>query len=425
MMCRFGLRLVAVVSLIVSVRNNLTDLPESTVVPSSLDSIRPSPTTSQPTSLSDDAATSSEVTAASGALNREESGMVLVSPADVNYEDKTHISSNGTVMTENGSTTLVENRAAVRWESSPAQFDSQPASSDSTLPSDTASPLDDTPVQENGRLFAVIIPDPFITTTAGWDTDTQRNSDTILASNNLVVGSNTEMSGVYPSVSAANTLPAVADTDTAESSLPTPEDSTLTLETSMSIENPTAMVDNKITSEEMTPMLSVTPDSRLGDGKMTSAKNSLMTSTSSLMTSTSDNYNKNAFSSTGLPAKDGNNYSHTTNTGPQPGGSTEPSPFCNCRCQFRGRTLDNSTALEEKVKAIELDLTLNVTWLSSWRRRRESAPDHRMSAQGIGGLGVVFVVMVFSLIVLSDAQHWKYFILRFGLDSRGRKTRQA
>ncbi|XP_070184365.1 uncharacterized protein [Littorina saxatilis] len=84
---------------------------------------------------------------------------------------------------------------------------------------------------------------------------------------------------------------------------------------------------------------------------------------------------------------------------PRKAGSKATSPFSNCKCTTANDSVTSSTLIPG---AIEFDLRVNVTSLSRWRRRRVSAPDHRMSARAIGWSGVVFVVAVCAVMVVSD-----------------------
>ena len=59
-------------------------------------------------------------------------------------------------------------------------------------------------------------------------------------------------------------------------------------------------------------------------------------------------------------------------------------------------------ALDEKLETIRKKLTIDRTILSSTIRKRESASDDRMSAKGIGIVGVIILCTVMGLIALMD-----------------------
>ena len=58
--------------------------------------------------------------------------------------------------------------------------------------------------------------------------------------------------------------------------------------------------------------------------------------------------------------------------------------------------------LDEKLETIRKKLTIDRTILSSTIRKRESASDDRMSAKGIGIVGVIILCTVMGLIALMD-----------------------
>ena len=51
---------------------------------------------------------------------------------------------------------------------------------------------------------------------------------------------------------------------------------------------------------------------------------------------------------------------------------------------------------------LQSQLMLNKSELSSARRKKESAPDHRPSAQASGAVGVLVLVMVLVVVVVPD-----------------------
>ncbi|XP_052830780.1 uro-adherence factor A [Octopus bimaculoides] len=79
---------------------------------------------------------------------------------------------------------------------------------------------------------------------------------------------------------------------------------------------------------------------------------------------------------------------------------------CVCR-------LMNSSSLskEAKIRQLIKELTVDPKSLSKYKRKKISAPDHRVSAQAIGYVGVVTLVAPFALIVILDLMTFtKYYL---------------
>jgi hypothetical protein len=72
-----------------------------------------------------------------------------------------------------------------------------------------------------------------------------------------------------------------------------------------------------------------------------------------------------------------------------------------CKCGFGGRNLTNEM-LQEILAKLKSILTVDKTKTSSYIRKHTSAKDNRPSSQVIGAVGLVFIIITFGLIVLSD-----------------------
>ncbi|KAK7462014.1 hypothetical protein BaRGS_00038571, partial [Batillaria attramentaria] len=96
-----------------------------------------------------------------------------------------------------------------------------------------------------------------------------------------------------------------------------------------------------------------------------------------------------------------------SSTAPTSVATTPKPPFprnlCGCRCLPLNAT--SSRDIDEALKAaddVKKELKVDVTTLSSQRRRKESAPDPRPSSTNMGVVGVVLIVTVLAFILLSD-----------------------
>jgi hypothetical protein len=72
-----------------------------------------------------------------------------------------------------------------------------------------------------------------------------------------------------------------------------------------------------------------------------------------------------------------------------------------CPCGLGGGNLTNEM-LQEKLTKLNSILTVDKTKTSSYIRKLTSAKDNRPSSQVIGAVGLVFIIITFGLIVLSD-----------------------
>ncbi|KAH9518750.1 hypothetical protein Btru_006139 [Bulinus truncatus] len=92
---------------------------------------------------------------------------------------------------------------------------------------------------------------------------------------------------------------------------------------------------------------------------------------------------------------------------------------CDCSCTYLNYSA--SKAEEKKLKAeanskkIEHDLTVDKSQLSSEYWMKNSVPDDRPSAQGIGCVGVVTIISVCVVILIWDIPH---FVMMLGLRCR-------
>ena len=75
--------------------------------------------------------------------------------------------------------------------------------------------------------------------------------------------------------------------------------------------------------------------------------------------------------------------------------------MCHCR-QLQAAANLTWTRVAELTQQLQRELAVDRDSLSSTRRRKESAPDSRPSAQASGGLGLALVVLVLGLVVLPD-----------------------
>lgn len=106
---------------------------------------------------------------------------------------------------------------------------------------------------------------------------------------------------------------------------------------------------------------------------------------------------------TGLETSTANHVSQT----PSSAGLNTSRGFANCRCILvkMGTFAEQVHAAEEaqrRAEAMSKDLILNRKFLSAQTRRLNSAKDKRQSSQAMGSFGATFLVMVFSLLILSD-----------------------
>nr|KAG5691557.1 hypothetical protein BaRGS_012357 [Batillaria attramentaria] len=76
-------------------------------------------------------------------------------------------------------------------------------------------------------------------------------------------------------------------------------------------------------------------------------------------------------------------------------------------------TPPSSEEFLEDLRTLTQDLTLDRTTLSRTRRKKESAADHRWSAQTIGSLAVILIAGFISVIVLPDLPTLYRQILKF------------
>eukprot|EP00106_Octopus_bimaculoides_P004715 XP_014772157.1 PREDICTED: uncharacterized protein LOC106870548 [Octopus bimaculoides] len=79
--------------------------------------------------------------------------------------------------------------------------------------------------------------------------------------------------------------------------------------------------------------------------------------------------------------------------------TTQPD-MCLCKCVIPV----NRTKEEEETYLQELTKELSIPKknMSSYIRKKTSAPDHRISAQAAGYIGVVFIILPFLLIIAGD-----------------------
>ncbi|XP_036367013.1 uncharacterized protein LOC118767087 [Octopus sinensis] len=79
-----------------------------------------------------------------------------------------------------------------------------------------------------------------------------------------------------------------------------------------------------------------------------------------------------------------------------------------CVCRVMN---SSSLSKEAKIKQLIKELTVDPKSLSKYKRKKISAPDHRVSAQAIGYVGVVTLVAPFALLVILDLMTFmKYYL---------------
>ena len=100
--------------------------------------------------------------------------------------------------------------------------------------------------------------------------------------------------------------------------------------------------------------------------------------------------------------------------------SRYPSHQCPCNCDVIKR---NKTSALRAAEVTKLSLTVQVKTLSSTRRRKKSASDFRVSSRSIAYLGVSFVVLASSIIILPDFVRIGHH-LRYGVPIEERKPRK-
>lgn len=84
--------------------------------------------------------------------------------------------------------------------------------------------------------------------------------------------------------------------------------------------------------------------------------------------------------------------------------SSSSSSFLNCTCNSNPKEEDDllTINLQEKMKILREDLLLDKRSLSSYRRKRTSANDDRLSSKRIGMLGVCVLCTFAAVIFIMD-----------------------
>ncbi|XP_070205051.1 uncharacterized protein [Littorina saxatilis] len=101
--------------------------------------------------------------------------------------------------------------------------------------------------------------------------------------------------------------------------------------------------------------------------------------------------------------------------------SRKQDPFlCACKCDVRRR---NVTQVLKRMEVTKDDLSLDVKALSAMRRKKCSALDVRGSSRGMAIVGVCFVALTLSFIVVPDLASLLYH-LRHGVPTTQRKARR-
>ena len=100
--------------------------------------------------------------------------------------------------------------------------------------------------------------------------------------------------------------------------------------------------------------------------------------------------------------------------------SRYPSHQCPCNCDVIKR---NKTSALRAAEVTKLSLTVQVKTLSSTRRRKKSASDFRVTSRSIAYLGMSFVVLASSIIILPDFVRIGHH-LRYGVPIEERKPRK-
>ena len=93
---------------------------------------------------------------------------------------------------------------------------------------------------------------------------------------------------------------------------------------------------------------------------------------------------------------------------------------CPCNCDVTKR---NKMSVLKAVEVTSQDLTVDIKTLSSTRRRKKSASDYRLSSKSIAYLGVSFVALAISVIILPDIVKIGCH-LRYGVPVEERKPRR-
>ncbi|XP_062581368.1 uncharacterized protein LOC134243149 [Saccostrea cucullata] len=84
---------------------------------------------------------------------------------------------------------------------------------------------------------------------------------------------------------------------------------------------------------------------------------------------------------------------------------TETSTTTQCKCHRHPKpniNIQTEAQLQEKIKEIKKELSINWKDLSSYRRRKTSVDDDRMSAKGIGIVGAGILCAFVSIIIFMD-----------------------
>lgn len=93
--------------------------------------------------------------------------------------------------------------------------------------------------------------------------------------------------------------------------------------------------------------------------------------------------------------------------------TTDTSGLCECPCIMVGNTTSLPSTLEERIEILKKELTIDKTQTSKSKRKLISVSDNRMSAKGLGVLGLSILILVPICIVLIDltsiSRHLDYF----------------
>ncbi|OWF46765.1 cell wall protein DAN4-like [Mizuhopecten yessoensis] len=96
--------------------------------------------------------------------------------------------------------------------------------------------------------------------------------------------------------------------------------------------------------------------------------------------------------------------------------------FCSCLVTKANITVISEHELQAKILQLRKELTVNYTTLSSYYRKLNSMPDSRMSAQGIGYVGVGIITSFLFFVVFLDLQFLVNTAktVKYNLESKGK-----
>ncbi|KAK3100211.1 hypothetical protein FSP39_016390, partial [Pinctada imbricata] len=82
--------------------------------------------------------------------------------------------------------------------------------------------------------------------------------------------------------------------------------------------------------------------------------------------------------------------------------TTQPYSQCQSVCPCTGSTNLTNEEIQRIINEIKEELIIDIEGLSSFRRKKSSVPDDRPLSKGLGYAAIIVLVMIGSIIILSD-----------------------